>query len=106
MTLSPCTSAAIDSHTGFGILNTSQQVIRSLTGPYGTVQTSNHEVLDLKQTGSPDSEHLTVGFKIIQYLFMTRKCKLDGLLSSGFQPSMFRFERYSVVSFQDLQRMS
>ena len=37
---------------------------------------------------------------------MTRKCKLDGLLSSGFQPSMFRFERYSVVSFQDLQRMS
>lgn len=52
MTLSPCTSAVIDSHAGFGILTTSQQVIRSLIGPCWTDQASNMNKLYRYPDGS------------------------------------------------------
>lgn len=52
VTLSPCTSAVIDSHTGFGILTTSQQVIRSLIGPCWTDQASNMNKLYRYPDGS------------------------------------------------------
>ena len=39
VTLSPCTSAEIESHRGSSILCTSQHVIKSVTGPCGTIRT-------------------------------------------------------------------